>query len=414
VSAEDIRARLGALREAGESLRRRPAAEVIDALAAVLERWRDPDGPERRELERDLPAATGFSPANVKEGLAFGLAPWTGDALREVASRTLARDGDPLLGHDTTAVLLAGSIPMSSLLSLIEPLALRSPVLVKTASRDPITAHLVAHSIGSVDEALGGCVDVVDFAGTDSDSMDAFLEADCVVATGSDETVDTVAARARPPRPVLRHGHRLSVALLGPEALGGASLAEAARGIAVDTTLWDQLGCLSPVAVFVSGDKESCRAVGNAVAESLAALEKQLPRGAVDPYGESLATHERTSAELREAAGQSVGVLAADDGAWTVVIEDGIEMRPMPLHRFLRIHPVPSLAIPSTLARALAPLAPHLAGTAVAGFGDDEALRRQLGGLGATRICRPGQLQCPPLDWPRDGLTPFAALARRG
>ena len=61
-----LRARLGALRAAGEVLRERPASSVIDALAAVLERWRDPDSPERRELERELPPATGFSPQNVR------------------------------------------------------------------------------------------------------------------------------------------------------------------------------------------------------------------------------------------------------------------------------------------------------------------------------------------------------------
>jgi hypothetical protein len=118
---------------------------VIDALAAVLDRWRDPDSPERRDLERDLPAATGFSAPNVREGLARGLAPWSGDALRALAERELSCGGGRFArGYDVTAVLLAGAIPMPALLSMIAPLAVRSAALVKTAAHDPITAPLVA------------------------------------------------------------------------------------------------------------------------------------------------------------------------------------------------------------------------------------------------------------------------------
>ena len=50
-----------------------------------------------------------------------------------------------------------------------------------------------------------------------------------------------------------------------------------------------------------------------------------------------------------------------------------------------------------------------LPGVALAGFrGQEPALRE----LGATRICPPGQLQAPPLDWARDArgvLRPFLA-----
>ena len=410
MSAADVRARLAALREAGRDLRERSGAAVVDVLAAVLERWRDPDGPERRALERELPGVAGFSAANVREGLARALAPWTGDALRDLARRALAHGADYARGHDVTSVLLAGSIPMPTLLAVIEPLALRSPLLAKTASRDPLTAQLVARSIAAVDAELGRCVAVVGFPGGDEESMAAFLEADCIVATGADATVDAVAERVRPPRRVLRHGHRLSVALLGPEAIRGEALAEAARGIALDTALWDQLGCLSPVAVYAVGDTGRCREVGAALADALAALETTIPRGAVEPRAAALAAHERAGAELRAAAGSAVVVHAGAKDAWTVVCEGDATPRPMPLHRFLRVHPV---ATGDALSAALTPLAPHLAGAALAGFADAEpGLRARLAGLGATRLCRPGALQCPPLDWPRDGLPPLRALAQ--
>jgi hypothetical protein len=410
VTPESLRARLAALRAAGEGLRQRPARDVIDALAAMLDRWRDPTGPERRALERDLPGATGFSPANVRAGLARGLAPWSGEALRAIAQRELARGGSFALGHDLTAVLLAGAIPMPALLSMIAPLALRSAALVKTAARDPITAPLVARSIAAIDPELARCVEVVGFAGADTACLEVFLGGDCILATGSDATIAAIAARIGPRQTLLRHGHRLSIALLGPEACGGAALDEAARGLALDIALWDQLGCLSPIAVYVAGDTNICRLVGAALADALGEIGRSLPRGEVAASAGALFAHERAGAELRAAAGQDVSVHAAADAGWAVVCESGAAPRPAPLHRFVRVHP---LAAPESLGAALRLLAPHLAGVAVAGFGGARpAVEARLRAAGATRICAPGELQSPPLDWPRDGLAALASLAR--
>jgi hypothetical protein len=382
---------------------------VIDALAAVLERWRDPDGPERRALERDLPAATGFSPQNVREGLARGLSPWSGEALRALAQRELSRGQAVAHGYDVTSVLLAGSIPMPALLSVIAPLALRSAAFVKSAARDPITAPLVASSIAAIDPQLTRCLEVVEFAGADAACMEVFLGADCVIATGSDTTISSVAARIRPHQRLLCHGDRLSIALLGPAACDGAALGEAARGLALDTALWDQQGCLSPIAVYVVGDTSACHRVGDALARELDAIGRALPRGSVDPEAAARFAHERAGAELRAAAGQGVKLHAARDASWEVVCEPDAAPRPAPRNRFVRVHPVAS---PAQLGAALGPFAARLAAVAVAGFGPAQGrISEQLRWLGASRVCAPGELQSPPLDWPRDGLPVLASLA---
>jgi hypothetical protein len=62
---------------------------------------------------------------------------------------------------------------------------------------------------------------------------------------------------------------------------------------------------------------------------------------------------------------------------------------------------------------ALRPLGPHLACVALEGFGPDAAaLARACAGLGASRVCAPGAMQAPPLDWPRGGRGVLAPLAR--
>jgi hypothetical protein len=413
VTPAELRARLAALRAAGEELRARPASSVIDALAAVLDRWRDPDAPERRALERELPAVTGFSEANVREGLARGLAPWSGDAMRGLARRELAGgNGAFARGHAVTSVLLAGAIPMPALASVIAPLALRSAALVKTAARDPITAPLVARSIAAVDAQLGRCVEVVEFPGGDAECMEVFLGADCILATGSDATISAVAARVGPHQVLLRHGHRLSIAVLGRAACDGAELEEAAHGLALDVALWDQLGCLSPVGVYVATDASGVRRVGQALARALDAVGRALPRGEVDAQSAALFAHEVSSAELRAAAGRAVVVHAASDATWAVVCEPDAGPRPIPLHRFVRVHPVPA---PERLDTALGPLAAHLAGVALAGFGAAQPeVEARLRALGATRVCAPGALQSPPLGWARDGLPALGSLIRPG
>jgi hypothetical protein len=417
VTPAELRARLVQLRAAGAELRARPARETLDALAGALEIWRDPASAARATLEAELPPATGFSPAMVREGLSRALEGWSGDALRALVDAELggiaALDGkgaSVLAGFDASTVILAGAIPMPTLLALIVPLALRSPVLAKAAARDPVTPRLVARSLAEIDPGLGRAIDVVEFARDDVELGDALLEADCVWATGSDATVASVRARAHRACRVVAHGHRLSLAALGPGAARGPALLEAASGLALDIALWDQLGCLSPVSVHVvEADPGACDRVAEALAAALEAAEERWPRGRVPMAALASIGAERDEAELRATMGRPVRVFSGQGSAWTVVREDASALRASPLHRFVRVHPAGSAR---ELAAALAPVARHLAGVAIAGFGPrTRDLSRALAALGASRVCAPGTLQTPPLCWHHEGegvLLPFA------
>jgi hypothetical protein len=417
----EVGLQLAALREAGARLRVRPFAHTLDALCSVLDGFRDARSQWRAELESELPEATGFSRAAVREGLSRGLAEWSGDALRALVARELgaavalepgARRAP--IGFDATAVLLAGSIPMPSLLAMLAPLLLLSPVLVKPASRDRVTPRVVARAIAAADPLLGGCVALADVAGGDAPALTALLTADCVVATGSDATIAAVSARVTPPRRLVAAGHRLSLAAVGDAASRGEALAAAAEGLSLDVALWDQQGCLSPIAVLVTGGGAAADRVAEALAAALEQAEKRWPRGRIDAAGAALFAHERAEAELRAAAGRRVAVFTGADQAWCVVREEDAAPRPAPLNRFVRVAPV---ADTGALLDAVAPLRRHLAGVAIAGFAAGEAaLAAALARCGASRTCAPGALQAPPLDWHREGrgvLTPLARFADR-
>jgi acyl-CoA reductase-like NAD-dependent aldehyde dehydrogenase len=289
---------------------------------------------------------------------------------------------------------------MPTLLDALAPLVLGSPVLSKPAARDPVTPALVAASVAERAPELGTCIGVASVRRDDAEALDAILAVPRVVVTGSDETVAAIEARLTPGTTLVAHGHKLSMAVLGE----AADLRDAAARLAVDVSLWDQLGCLSPVACFAVGDGERARAFAAALAEALEARAAELPLGEVDAADAAAIAHERGEAELRAAATGAVVVHASE--ASTVVAEADATLRPAPLHRFVRVHPIAATA---DLPRALAPLSPHIAGLAHAGYEVDEGLSLAQA-TGASRAAPFGELQSPPLAWPRDGLGVFSSL----
>jgi hypothetical protein len=406
VSPETLRKRREALRAAGEVLRRRPAGATLDSLCRVLDAWRNPESMWRKQLADALPVATGFSPETVREGLRIGLENWTGASLHSLVDRELPGG---TTGFETTALLLAGSIPMPSLIQIIAPLLLSSPVLAKCASRDPVTPGLAARSIGETDRELGDCIAAVEFPSSDEDCVAELLACECIVATGSDATVAAVRRRTASGRRLVEHGHRLSLAALGPAACHGGILSDVAGRLALDVALWDQLGCLSPIAVYAVGE-HAADAVTDALANAFEDLVEKLPRGRVEPAAAALFAHERAEAEFRASSG-SVRLRAGPSDAWAVVREQAPSARPAPLHRFVRVFPVEDAA---ALPAAMAPYAGHLAGVAIEGFArETKPLSDALVELGASRICAPGSLQAPPIDWNRDGRGVLRLLARR-
>jgi hypothetical protein len=395
---------LARVRKAGETLRARPAERVLDVLAAAVDRLADPGSEIRCALADRLPAATGFSPETVREGLGRALGAWSGDALRGVVEHELGLDAflgrgaRAVSGFASTATILAGALPMPTLLDLLAPLLLRSPVLAKPSQHDPITARALRGDLAKADPELGAALEIVAFPSGDAACVAALLEADCVQVTGSDATVAALAARVAAPRRVVAHGHKLSVVALGPEAKS-----DVAERIALDIALWDQLGCLSPVAVYAAGGVDP----GPALADALSRAEARWPRGRVPVEAARTALDEADQARMRGAP-----VWADAAGRFTVIGESDTRWRPTPLHRFVRVHPIPD---PDALVDALRPLGPHLACTALEGFGPETRdLALSCAGLGASRICAPGRMQEPPLGWCRGNrgvLTPLARFA---
>ena len=420
-ASENILAAADRLEEAGRELRQRPAARNLSGLAALLDAWSQKGGPWQRELAAELPKQTGFTEATIREGLSLGLADWNGEALHRLVRRELGsaerldEAGDPMVsGFPYTACILAGSIPMPTLQTLLLPLVLRSPVLAKTSSRDRLTARLVAASLSEIDPLLGRCIEIVDSSSDDVEATRALLEAPCIVAMGSDTSLENLSRYKQAHQRFVGYGHRLSLAVVGQELLRGPAQSEWADRLARDTALWDQSGCLSPAAVYCVGSADDAMAIAETLAGALARAQARWPRGDLPTAEAAAIAHERDEAHMRTASGEEVAVLASPGTEWTVVREAEATWRPTPLMRFLRVYPVSDAA---SFFAALTPLSRWLATVAIDGFGAQTApMQRALANAGVTRIVPAGRMQAPRFDWYHDGsplLTPLTRFCDR-
>ncbi|MCH2187355.1 hypothetical protein MK280_15970 [Myxococcota bacterium] len=414
-SQERLNAARGRLEVAREALVDRGTESVLAVLGQVLDDWQQPESRWTTRLVGALDAPGGFPAQLTRAGLKLGLETWSGHAFRETIEREqaalLAGSGRRWLPFSSTHIVQAGSIPMPSLLQPMLSLACLSPVLVKPSSRDSVTAPLLAESIRAVDEEIGAALEVVSFPSHDEACLNRFLDSPCIVASGHDATIRSLAGRLQTPTRLVAYGHRLSVQVIDSEALP-QDLSVLAENIALDVALWDQQGCLSPAALYVVGPDaaEGGARLGPAGGAALEDLNATLPPGAAETQAAAQIVHERDQAEIRSAAGHPTTVLTGAENAWTVVLEGDSTWRPCPGHRFLRLYPVDGLR---ELEGALNPVAAHLSTAALTALPHRRPeLEQTLLALGASRICSPGRMQAPAVNWPHDGQSLLAPLVR--
>jgi len=418
-AAERVRAAQGRLERAAEALRARSLPDRLAAVTRVLDDWTKADSPWRRELVESFSATSPFHRGTVAEGLESALRAWQpvrflAAARQELACVLDSPDGAKptrtLAPFAWTAVLAGGTIPMPTLLSALLPLVVGSPVLLRETSKDPVTGRLLARSLAERDTLLARAFEPIEFPADDVPALESLLAAPCVVATGTDETMRAIAARLQPDQRFVAYGHRVSIAVFGPDV--ATTRDDVARGLALDIARWDQTGCLSPITGYLVGvDETAGRELARAVSQALDALSTTMPRGELPVSARALHATERADARMRAASGRAA---LFETGDAVVVLEADAQPRPAPLHRFLRLVPLPSLPSLAAFGGALDDLGAPLSNVAIAGFPPDERelLVHALEQRGASRITIPGQLQTPPVDWPRDGLPLFTPLAR--
>jgi hypothetical protein len=307
--------------------------------------------------------------------------------------------------------IVAGGVPGVGVTALLRSLLVKGPTLLKPGRGDVLLPTLFARALAAVDPALADAVAVVYWPGGSTAHEDAALGlADVLAVYGSDETVRALRARAPATTRMVEYRHRVSVGIVGREALTPERLDDAARDVALAVGMYDQRGCVSPQLMLVEeGGATAPADFAQALAGALAELEARLPTGRLDTAGAAALQQARSTAELLAAPSQGV-VRHGGAAAWTVVWEGEPRAATLTAGRFVRVRPLADLA---GAADTLAPLGAHLQTVAVAGAGERlESLARALAEVGASRVAPFASVSFPPPWWHHDGRGPLLDLVR--
>jgi hypothetical protein len=376
----------------------------------------------KRELQQGDAPFVGFSRATLERGLDGFFHQFTpenfhallvqelGNARRldrfvENGSREKSNRAALAVGPEFLVHIAAGNIPNPTLMSIVLGLLTRSAQFVKCASGAAFLPRLFAHSLYDADPKLGACLEIAGWRGGKVDLETAlFAEADCVTATGSDETLAAIRARLPVKTRFLGYGHRVSFGFVADAVLHGSNARQIISNAADDVVAWNQLGCLSPHVVYVqTGGEVSPEKFAELLADELERREQTEPRGELPAEHAAAIASRRGIYEVRAAHSPETTQhwCSRDSTAWTVVYEADARFQLSCLNRFIYVKPVRDLAEALQYAETVRGQVSAV-GLGVPGHKLEE-LATQLARWGATRVCPLGRMQNPPLTWRHDG-----------
>jgi hypothetical protein len=296
-------------------------------------------------------------------------------------------------------------------MSLTLGLLLRSAQFVKCASGASFLPRLFAHSLYETDRKLASCIEIASWPGGAVEwEAPLFAEANCLTATGSDETLAAIRVRLPSRVRFVGYGQRVSFSYVTREFLRDDTIAAVVTSVADDIMAWDQNGCLSPQVIYVEerGAVESDQ-FASKLAVELARRELVEPRGRISTAEAAAIASRRAICETLAAHRADVKLWASPDStAWTVVFEHDVRFQFSPLNRFIYVKPVPDLA---TTLRGADDVREKVSTVGIgAPVEKMKALALEFGRWGATRVCPIGRMQKPPLTWRHDGRPPLGDL----
>jgi hypothetical protein len=405
-------------------LANRTTQSLAEILGGVAENWLQPEYPFRELALETGPAATGFSRATLANGLDAFFRQLTFEALNALLVQELghAKRLDGLVstdveqcpdggtraatvrGPELLAHIAAGNVPNPILTSMVLGVLTRSAQFVKCAGGASFLPRLFAHSLYDAEPKLGACLEIAEWPGGHSALETAlFDEADCVTATGSDETLAAIRHKLPAGARFLGYGHRVSFGYVASGVLSGFNAKKVVARAAADVVAWNQLGCLSPHVIYVEhGGAVGAEPFAEMLAEELARREEAEPRGAVRAETAATIASRRAFYEVRAAHSPDTRFWQSKDStAWTVVYEADARFQVSCLNRFVYVKGVTDLKTALEHSDSVRGKVSTVGLAAPEDQARDFALH--LARWGVTRVCPLGRMQNPPLTWRHDG-----------
>ncbi len=421
--------------EACQTLKRNSAQYLegrsTDSIIRILDRlgreWLQDNFPFREAVLDASPISTGFSAEVLAAGLDQFFQQLTMENLESLVRDELGHDrrldefshsdaeaqahrASMVVGPRLLAHFAPGNIPIPALMEMVLGLLVRSAQFVKCASGHSFLPRMFAHSLYEADHKLGACLEVASWKGGAAHLESALLaETDCVIATGSDETLTAIRHKIPITARFIGHGEKVSFGYISREALERNSRDVAERA-ATDVAAWNQRGCLSPHVFYVEETfdgtgEEFC----NVLAQQLELRERTHPRGGLSVRDAAAISSRRAFYEVRAAHSMATKMWTSPEStAWTIVLENEPRFQISCQNRFIYVKVVSgveqALQGADTLSHQVSTVGLACAPSQTA------ALARRFALWGAKRICPLGQMQHPPLGWHHDGRPPLADL----
>lgn len=401
-----------------EYLVKKPVLEIAETIGKVVELWRNPEYPPRKLAVKLLPDITGFSAPMVEliltginamfssKNLKLLLEDEFEDPLVLDEFRPRKRSGGYIraYGPSLTTIIFAGNAPGMSMVNTIYSLLLKSAVLGKSASEEPLFATLFAQSIAEVDPQLARCVAMVLWKGGNEEiERLAFSKSDAVVVYGSEHSVNDARKRVPPDVKLLSYGHKLSFGVIGREALSAERVKDTAANAAANVSMLDQQGCVSPHVFYTEeGGEITPKEFSGYLAEAMEQFNQRIPRGRITPDESAHINQLRGSYEFRAFGDDGVALHMSSQGtSWTVIYEQDPTFVPSCLNRTIRVKPVKDVM---DVVRLVTPIKQYLQ-TMGAALPEERLmpLAEEMGKLGLDRIPKLGEMAGPSILWRHDG-----------
>jgi len=402
-------------------LAHRSTNNLIGVLSQVASHWLESSNPFRQLALDRGPAETRFSRPILARGLDAFFKPLTSEGFRALLEQEFGHphrldkmvSSDPEAAANRAAIatppeflvhIAAGNLPNPTWLGMVFGLLLRSAQFVKCARGAAFLPRLLAHSIYDADPKLGACLEIAEWRGGDEPLEGAiFGEADCVTATGSDETLAAIRRRLPASARFVGYGHRVSFAFVAGNVLGGLAGHRVVTRAAADVTAWDQLGCMSPHVIYIqTGGALAPEAFAANLATELTERERSEPRGNLPVEAAAAIASRRSFYEVRAAHSPDTLLWRSPQStAWTVVFEADPRFQASCLNRFVYVKGVASLGEALRHSESVRGKVSTVGLAATEDLAQD--LATELARWGVTRVCPLGQMQSPPLTWRHDG-----------
>lgn len=296
--------------------------------------------------------------------------------------------------------IMASTVPTASMEAIILSVAAGVPCLIRTSREGRLSARLFLRALREHAPELAEHVAVVTWS-PDDESIYPVID-QCrphIVVHGSDETIFAIKSRLKSPVEISSFGHRYSFGLVAPaDALTQGQMKRLAESIALDASLFEGGGCMSPQSIYVlppaSQPNLALELAQLIASHGFPAIDAELPRGKVPT-------------DIAAAHMQQCGLAAFTGKSWSsavgnVLLWGTLSMRTSPGWRHLNVE---KLSSTEDLFNVLAPWRDNLS---TAGIYVHDAISNELSltlsRAGIRRICPIGRMQRPVLLRAHDGL----------